>query len=287
MSPIPGLRRRMAAISVTAVLARIASVGDNKQMPAMTRKVPIWLTGPERQRSLAQRSRCGLALQTRRLPSPQEMVVVPRTLHSGTGAVAGGGVVFCRGSTADWGDSGSNKTKERETMSENDIKCPIWGTPARIERENSPHHRDGSYANSPRAGGAYFIAAGLHEGVVGGLEIKMRALDVGTKARLTSWLVEQRRLGEEWPEITDKTIEDAKHRRDLPISERSDRVLRYFRQIEPSVGRQFTIDVQDQKYRDTLMAIQAWSESKLSGELKTSHIQEMHFFIDYLGGVIS
>ena len=165
-------------------------------------------------------------------------------------------------------------------MSENHI-CPIWGTPI-IQVEDSLRHSDGHYVNSPRAGGTYFIAAGSYEGVVGGLEMKMRALDEGTKAHLTSWLIEQRRLGEEWPEITDKTIEDAKQRRDLPISERADRVLRYFRQIEPSVGRQFTIDVQDQKYRDTLMDIQAWSESKLSGELRTSHIQEIHFFINYL-----
>ncbi len=112
--------------------------------------------------------------------------------------------------------------------------------------------------------------------------MKMRVLDEGVKARLTSWLIEQRRLGEEWPEITDKTIEDAKHRRDLSISERADRVLRYFRQIEPSVGRQFTINVHAQEYRATLMNIQAWSESKLSGELRTPHIQELHFFINCL-----
>ena len=188
-----------------------------------------------------------------------------------------GSVVFYGGGSAHRGDFGNIGTKERKNMSENHI-CPIWGTPA-IEVENPPRHSDDHYVNSPRAGGTYFIAAGSYKGVVGGLEMKMRALDVGTKAHLTSWLIEQRRLGEEWPEITDETIEDAKHRRALPISERADRVLRYFRQIEPSVGRQITINVDAQEHRDTLMNIQAWSESKLSGELRTPHIQELHFLL--------
>ena len=165
-------------------------------------------------------------------------------------------------------------------MSENRI-CPIWGTPA-IKVENPPRHSDDHYVNSPRAGGTYFIARGSYQGVVMGLEIKMRKLDEGTKARLTSWLIEQRCLGEEWPEITDKTIEDAKQRQYLPISERADRLLRYFRQIEPSVGRQLIIDIRGSEHRNALMNIQAWSESRLSGELKSSHIQEVHFFINYL-----
>ena len=55
--------------------------------------------------------------------------------------------------------------------------------------------------------------------------LELQTLDDATKAHLTSWLIDQRRLGEESPLITPKTIEDAKQRRDLPVYERADRFL--------------------------------------------------------------
>ena len=134
-------------------------------------------------------------------------------------------------------------------MSKNQF-CKIWDTPASGEIENHPppnHRSDGSYLNSPRAGGKYFIA-GLRESEV-------KVLDNQTKARLTSWLIEQRRFGEEWPEITPEAIADAKQRRDLPIYERADRLLSYLMLIEPPVGQRFFLD------EDETLNAQAWTES--------------------------
>ena len=113
-------------------------------------------------------------------------------------------------------------------MSENDIPCPIWGTPAKIVKD----YGGAACIDSPRAGGRYII-----EGwIIVSMKLRVQKLDEATKARLTSWLINQRLLGEETPLITSETIEDAKQRRDLPVYERMDRFLRYLSRISPFVG---------------------------------------------------
>ena len=150
-------------------------------------------------------------------------------------------------------------------MSDNQV-CPIWGTPVRTEIENPPRFRDGSYVNSPRAGGKYFIA--------GSFQSEVGALDDQTKAHLTSWLIEQRRFGEEWPEITPEAIAAAKQRRDLPIYECADRFLSYLRRIEPSVGQRFYMDGDE-----TLNAL-AWAESRIIDPVEMD--AHLSFFLSYL-----
>lgn len=50
---------------------------------------------------------------------------------------------------------------------------------------------------------------------------------MSVKTRITTWLVDQRRLGISVPEITGKTIKDATRWKDLEVSERADRLLMY------------------------------------------------------------
>ena len=59
---------------------------------------------PERPRLLAQRARRDLGLQTRRLPSPQKMAILPRTRCVGTDVDAGGSAVLCGSDAEGWGD---------------------------------------------------------------------------------------------------------------------------------------------------------------------------------------
>ena len=61
--------------------------------------------------------------------------------------------------------------------------CPIWNTPASTE----PLTSDGITVDSPRAGGRYFITGRATE--------TLKTHDENLKARLTSWLIEQHRLG--------------------------------------------------------------------------------------------
>ena len=153
-------------------------------------------------------------------------------------------------------------------MSENDIDCPIWNTPATLIKE----YGDTFYINSPRVGGKYAMAnlAPLS------MKKQIQKLDDATKARLTSWLIEQRLLGEESPLITPETIEDAKRRRDLSIYERADRLLRYLSHKEPSVGKWFWLE------RAEFLSAQAWLESKMIFKAMPGSIEELKFFVSFL-----
>ena len=62
--------------------------------------------------------------------------------------------------------------------------CPIWNITA---PEESAGDRDGKLMNSSRAGGRYFITRSA-------IRCLPRAND-RVKARLTTWLVDQRRIG--------------------------------------------------------------------------------------------
>ena len=147
-------------------------------------------------------------------------------------------------------------------MSENQV-CPIWGTPS--EQQPFPD-RDAFHVDSPRADGRYIIA--------GSTSLKAKYLDNHARAHLTSWLIEQRRLGEERPEITDETIERAKQRRDLPIYERADRLLLFLKRIEPSLGQ--TCRLRD----DEFLSAHAWTESRTAGEREIDDY--LKFFLSFL-----
>ena len=95
------------------------------------------------------------------------------------------------------------------------IPCLIWGTPA---EELPTGSRDGGAMDSPRAGGRYFVtrtAAAL-----------LQRATPPEKARLTSWLVDRRRLGEDVPEVNSEILDDAMRRAALRVHERADRLLK-------------------------------------------------------------
>ena len=106
------------------------------------------------------------------------------------------------------------------------IKCVIWNTPA---KENY-NDRGGREIISSRAGGAYLIS-GSAEAVLGNY-----GDHDPIKVRLTDWLVEQRRLGIRWPEITTKTIDDAKQWKKLSAPDRADNILRYLAKRSEMLG---------------------------------------------------
>ena len=92
--------------------------------------------------------------------------------------------------------------------------CPIWGTRAAVQQD-----ADSLTVDSPRADGRYRVT--------GSAISSLRNSDNELKARLTWWLVKQRRQGESVPEITTYTIDNA---RSLPLPsvvERRDSLLEY------------------------------------------------------------
>ena len=158
-----------------------------------------------------------------------------------------------------------------------DTTCPIWETPA---TEHPANGRDGRYVDSPRAGGKYFVT--------GTAVSKLKAEDESTKARLTSWLIEQRNFGVKYPEIDSDTIKSAKMRRPLSIGERTNRLLRYLADCEAAPGAGFLHPVIENRNVSFLFCL-ALIESEILYIQSMIHVlnlklqeREIQFYFSYL-----
>ncbi len=145
-------------------------------------------------------------------------------------------------------------------------KCPIWGTPATIAERNGFLHFE---IDSPRTGGKFSMMRNTLDDFNGNIQN-----NDGLRARLTTWLINQRRQGTESPEITYETIEQIERQKPLPVHERADSLLRYFQQKSPFISSAVLCrlnDPVDHIFQETL----AWSES-------TSE-DEVYYLLQYLG----
>ena len=146
-----------------------------------------------------------------------------------------------------------------------DISCLIWQTPA-----NAPlATRDGQDVDSPRAGGRYFVSNSA-------LAI-LKSWDTPKNILLTSWLVEQRRLGVSCPEISSTTLEEVTKMRRPSVHGRADSLLRYLGARSVLLGRVIAI-LQPQWDNDnatppnaesvkTLHELLAWTASRERSEV--------------------
>ena len=94
-------------------------------------------------------------------------------------------------------------------------KCAIWGTPARTTRTGVAMM---DAYESPRAGGMYRMDFFLRDYIPDEREAPF-------KARLTTWLVNQRERGDPCPMITQDDIEAARKGQNMRVPQRADRVL--------------------------------------------------------------
>ena len=116
--------------------------------------------------------------------------------------------------------------------------------------------------NSPRAGGKYWIgfrAKPLLEST------DVEWIDDTFKARLTSWLIEQREAGKEIPKIRDFIINEMQTRPALTMKERARNLLTYISNSLTDVADNFFFDRRDRREHQT-WEMMAWSES-------TDHVQ--------------
>ena len=136
--------------------------------------------------------------------------------------------------------------------------CPIWGSQYVASRLSLYDKGVTRVDDSPRAGGGYvfpwpnFLSFGLSD---------------EEKARLTTWLVDQRMHGVELPKVSETIVEYAKARAPLPIHERAKRLLRYIATQTRTVGMSYDTRKDD-------LAAYAWSES--------INREEIDYLIDYL-----
>ena len=110
---------------------------------------------------------------------------------------------------------------------------------------------------SERAGGEYRISMQA--------ALSVQRLSDAERARLTTWLVDQRLQGNEWPVVTVDIVEDAISRRPLTTYDRAERLIRLVDRKSESVGTAVTVST------DALMA---WSES--------TNREDVEYFIRYL-----
>jgi hypothetical protein len=106
---------------------------------------------------------------------------------------------------------------------------------------------------SPRAGGDYRIS--------GSATVTIKHKSPAEKARITTWIVDQRRSGEAAPLVTDDVVQQAAARRPLRMSERKRRffLLALSREFQPSDRFKVAGQVDDEYHRDR-GAIEAWTE---------------------------
>lgn len=136
-------------------------------------------------------------------------------------------------------------------------KCLIWpGFEATINLV------DGGWASvveSPRAGGKYEITLPAKDLV--------ENFDLGIRARLTTWLVDQRRLGVQCPVVTQDVVKFAEAKRPLRADERAERLLKMIADDTTSVGTPV-------RFLTSNGEAFAWSESVTR--------QEVYYLLAYL-----
>ena len=137
--------------------------------------------------------------------------------------------------------------------------CRIWGN--EYEAFGFARHDENKVVveNSPRAGGGYVFSRGAKPWI--------SKLSEQQKARLTTWLIDQRSQGNAQPEITAEIVEYVKNRRPLPAHERAERLLHFIAEQTHPMGISYGI-------RQVEPAAYAWSESVDGGEIG--------YFVDYL-----
>lgn len=154
--------------------------------------------------------------------------------------------------------------------------CPIWAVDCIVHPLNADTNTH-LVQDSFLAGGDYEIFP-IDSGTV------IKGLDDSERARLTSFLVEQRMLGVEVPRITMDEVLRAQESNPLPVHERAERLLRLFVNQSSSIGATLMLlPLKDSHLRydksnepDITQLAMAWSESTTDEELRflTSYLVE-------------
>ena len=118
-----------------------------------------------------------------------------------------------------------------------EYRCPIWSNSNEqqtFDAKCSYNKNKGWYeVDSPRAGGKYRILCETDKklnpllGDSGNIDVIMRQISNGFRAKLTTWLIEKRKQVDESPLIDDEVLEQIDNKKYLPIQERINNVLKY------------------------------------------------------------
>ena len=144
--------------------------------------------------------------------------------------------------------------------------CPIWGSEFEAKGFHIPQTKTNRVDDSPRAGGGSEIDQVL-------IYSQVSSMSDQEKARLTTWLVDQRLQGNRHPQVTREVIELAINKRPLPVHERAERLLRLMASSADKVADR----IQTSEGSLNRLRAYAWSESVESNELDylADYLEEM------------
>ncbi len=136
--------------------------------------------------------------------------------------------------------------------------CLIWGNgyEARVGgRTRGSSDMIYEVHHSPRAGGNYAITQDAQ------FKLPEGWLDDSEKARLTTWLIDQRNMGVRYPLVSEDIFEEVRSRPPLPIHERANRLLRFIAEQTKTIGTAYNTSNENP-------AAYAWSESIGKSEIQ-------------------
>ncbi len=125
-----------------------------------------------------------------------------------------------------------------------EISCPIWGSQA-ISDESS--FGDYTCVDSARAGGKYWIDGRSMQVFTNWNSLPYSEERNRKKARLTSWLINQRRLGVTRPQIHVYEIEEVFRRPDMSVHARADQLLKYIQGKSAYIGSRLELPKNDEE----------------------------------------
>ena len=152
-------------------------------------------------------------------------------------------------------------------MSNQIYACPIWGSEYTANITREPSESKIYVDNSSRAGGSYIIPYGTEDHI--------GRLKDDEKARLTTWLVDQRLQENNQPVITEEIVDYIKNKPALPVPERANRLLRFFARKSEAPGAKVRIVENNPAGLEAL----AWTESTNWYEIDyyLSNLEEMRW----------
>ena len=130
--------------------------------------------------------------------------------------------------------------------------CPIWGSEFEAKGFHIPQTKTNRVDDSPRAGGGYEIDQVL-------IYSHVNSMSEEEKARLTTWLVDQRMPGGPPPRVTEEIISHAKNKLPLPVHVRAERLLKFMTSSARTVANRVVCSEGSDESHGAL----AWSESTI------------------------
>lgn len=161
------------------------------------------------------------------------------------------------------------------------FECPIWGTRATMDAGTIG---DGAKVNSVRAGGRY--------GISGTAATVVASFTKAEKAKVTTWLVEQRRLGVTLPILRDDTLNEIKKRHSLLFSEKRARFFRLGYPLLFKPGARLDVGhralERDRKAEANLWMVAAWIEAEdVEETVALLAMLEGEGMVTYLGSYVT